>query len=139
MIGGQSLDLTTRGVADLPTTERIHRQKTGALFLLATRGASILCRANDAETAALSAYAKNLGLAFQITDDLLDVEGTVGATGKDVRKDAHKPSFVALAGVKQARLIARELVSTAKESLEIFGDRARILVELADRVEGRDA
>jgi farnesyl diphosphate synthase len=139
MIGGQSFDLATRGAADLAATERIHRQKTGVLFILATRGAALLCKANDAQTAALAAYAKNLGLAFQITDDLLDFEGTTEATGKDVRRDASKPNFVALCGPEQAHAIVRDLVATAKASLAIFDGRAGILRELADRVEGRQS
>jgi geranylgeranyl pyrophosphate synthase len=137
MIGGQSLDLTTRGAADLATTERIHRLKTGALFLLAMRGAALLCKANDAETAALSAYAKNVGLAFQITDDLLDAEGTSEAAGKDVRRDGAKASFVALSGAAQAHAIVRELVATAKASLAIFEERSGLLAALADRIQGR--
>ena len=139
MIGGQSLDLTTRGAADLATIERVHRQKTGSLFILATRGTALLCKANDAETAALSAYAKNIGLAFQITDDLLDVEGTAATTGKDVGLDSHKPNFVALCGVDPAHAIVHELVGTAKDSLAIFGSRAETLIALADRVEERTA
>ncbi|MBI3847391.1 MAG: polyprenyl synthetase family protein [Planctomycetes bacterium] len=139
MIGGQSLDLVTRGAADLGSTERIHRQKTGVLFQFATRGTAILCKANDAETAALSAYAKNVGLAFQITDDLLDFEGTTAKTGKDVGRDAAKPNFVALCGAAQAHAIVHELLSTAKASLAIFDSRARILHDIADRVEARES
>jgi farnesyl diphosphate synthase len=83
------------------------------------------------------AYAKNLGLAFQIVDDLIDVTGRAAEAGKDVRQDAKKTTFVSFAGVEGARQIAQELVATSVEALAPFGPRAEPLRELARYVVAR--
>ena len=89
------------------------------------------------QAAALSAYAKNLGLAFQIVDDLLDVEGDPAETGKPRLADARKTTFVSFSGIEGARQLARELCDTAVTALAPFGDRAVRLRQLADFVVAR--
>jgi geranylgeranyl pyrophosphate synthase len=92
---------------------------------------------SEAAIASLTAYAKNLGLAFQIVDDLLDVVGTSDETGKVVRADARKTTFVSFSGVDGARELAAELCRTAAGALEPFGRRAEPLRTLAAFVAGR--
>jgi geranylgeranyl diphosphate synthase type II len=131
MIAGQSVDLlmTDREI-DFPTLEFIHSRKTGALFMAsAALGAMATC-ARSAETAAVVAYAKNLGLAFQIVDDLIDVTGGEEA-GKDLGKDLKKTTFVSFSGVLGARTLAGELITASVAALELFGPRAEPLRELA--------
>ena len=86
----------------------------------------------------LRAFAKNLGLAFQITDDLLDESGSPETTGKDVGLDRDKSTFVDLCGVDGSRRLVDELIETACRSIEVFGRRARWLRELAEFVRARD-
>ena len=93
--------------------ERIHRGKTGALFSAAATSGAIIAGGTADAVASLAAYAKNLGLAFQIIDDLLDVEGLPADTGKAAREDAKKTTFVSFSGVSGARQLATELCQTA--------------------------
>jgi geranylgeranyl diphosphate synthase type II len=132
LIGGQALDLlaTDREIG-FETLERIHRGKTGALFVAAAAAGAVTAAAPAEAVAALSAYAKNLGLAFQIIDDLLDVEGDPSETGKAVRGDARKTTFVSFSGVAGARQLAAELCDTADRALAPFGARADRLRELS--------
>ena len=116
--------------------EFIHSRKTGALFTAAADIGARSAGAQVAERAAIMAYAKNLGLAFQIVDDLLDATGGPEA-GKDVGKDVKKTTFVSLAGVAGARQLAAELVAASREALTGFGDRARALLDLASYVVDR--
>jgi farnesyl diphosphate synthase len=95
--------------------------------------------AQDASIAALSAFAKNLGLAFQIVDDLLDVEGNPAETGKATKKDARKTTFVSFSGVAGAHQLASELCETADLALAPFGKRADRLRELSAFVAARHA
>jgi geranylgeranyl diphosphate synthase type II len=138
LIGGQAADLMS---TDRPITfevlERIHRGKTGSLFSAAATSGAIVAGATADKVAALAAYAKNLGLAFQIIDDLLDVEGTPEETGKATREDARKTTFVSFSGVDGARQLALELCSTADRALAPFGRRADRLRELTVFVAGR--
>lgn len=138
LIGGQAADLLA---LDQPITfqmlERIHRGKTGALFSAAATAGAIVAGAPADAVASLAAYAKNLGLAFQIVDDLLDVEGDPAHTGKAVREDARKTTFVSFSGVDGARQLALELCQTADRALEPFGRRADRLRELSRFVGAR--
>ena len=131
MIAGQAKDLlmTDRRI-DFPTLEFIHSRKTGALFTASAALGAIATRATPAEVEAVVAYAKNLGLAFQITDDLIDVVGGEEA-GKDVGKDLRKTTFVSFSGVEGARTLAEELITTSVAALRGFGPRAEPLRELA--------
>jgi len=132
MIAGQSEDLrlTDRAI-DFPTLEFVHSRKTGALFTCAAAVGATLGRASAADTAAVTAYAKNLGLAFQIVDDLIDVTGDRASAGKDVGQDLKKTTFVSFSGVEGARELAAELVATSVEALRGFGARAEPLRDLA--------
>jgi geranylgeranyl diphosphate synthase type II len=132
LIGGQAADLlATEQQIDFEMLERIHRGKTGALFSAAATAGALTASGQPDALAALEAFAKNLGLAFQIVDDLLDVEGDPKDTGKAVRVDARKTTFVSFSGVSGARQLARELCLTADRALVAFGTRAGRLRELS--------
>lgn len=138
LIGGQALDLRATGTAiDFETLERIHRGKTGALFVAAAACGAITAGAAPDAVGSLSAYAKNLGLAFQIVDDLLDVAGDPSQTGKAIRADARKTTFVSFSGIDGARQLAAELCQTADRALAPFGSRADRLRQLSAFVAAR--
>ena len=138
LIGGQALDLlATDHDITFEALERIHRGKTGALFVAAAACGALIAGASPESISALTAYAKNLGLAFQIIDDLLDVEGTPEETGKAVREDARKTTFVSFSGVAGARQLAGELCETADRALAPFGAKADRLRELSAFVAAR--
>ena len=137
MIAGQSVDLLmTDRTIDFPTLEFIHSRKTGALFMASAAIGAEIARAEPAELAAVVAYAKNLGLAFQIVDDLIDVVGGVEA-GKDTGQDVKKTTFVSFSGVEGARALANELSAASQAALQPFGARAQPLAELARYVVAR--
>lgn len=125
MAGGQAIDLTVLGKSiDLPELERMHRMKTGALIRAAVRLGSLCGRSLDADQwHALDAYASAAGLAFQVIDDVLDVEGSVASLGKTAGKDAAhgKPTFVSLLGIDEARARAEALRREAHAALASFG------------------
>jgi geranylgeranyl pyrophosphate synthase len=138
LIGGQAEDLAaTDQHISFETLERIHRRKTGALFSAAAVAGALTAGAATPQIAALEAYAKNLGLAFQIVDDLLDVEGDPAETGKATRTDLKKTTFVSFSGVEGARQLAGELCATADAALAPFGARAEPLRELSAFVAAR--
>lgn len=138
LIGGQAADLlATEQQISFEMLERIHRGKTGALFSAAATSGALVAGAPADAVGSLAAYAKNLGLAFQIIDDLLDVEGDPAETGKAVREDAKKTTFVSFSGVAGARLLATELCQTADRALAPFGRRADRLRELSAFVAAR--
>lgn len=138
LIGGQAADLlATEQQIGFEMLERIHRGKTGALFSAAATAGALVAGAPADKVASLAAYAKNLGLAFQIIDDLLDVEGNPAETGKAVREDAKKTTFVSFSGIAGARQLATELCQTADRALTPFGRRADRLRELSAFVAAR--
>jgi geranylgeranyl diphosphate synthase type II len=138
LIGGQAADLlaTDREIS-FGMLERIHRGKTGALFSAAATAGAVTAKGAAEPIAALQAFAKNLGLAFQIIDDLLDVQGDPLITGKPIREDIKKTTFVSFSGVEGARQLAAELCHTADSALTPFGRRANRLRELSAFVAGR--
>jgi geranylgeranyl diphosphate synthase type II len=138
LIAGQAEDvLATDADVAFETLERIHRRKTGVLFSAAAAAGAMTAGAGLEDIASLTAYAKNLGLAFQIVDDLLDVTGTPEETGKAVRADARKTTFVSFSGIDGARELAGELCRTATSALQPFGRRGVHLQELAAFVASR--
>ena len=138
LIGGQAEDLlATEHEISFETLERIHRRKTGALFGASATAGAMTGGASADQVAAVAAYAKNLGLAFQIVDDLLDVEGNPEETGKAPRQDTKKTTFVSFSGPEGARQLAAELCATANASLERFGRKADRLRQLSAFVAGR--
>jgi geranylgeranyl diphosphate synthase type II len=139
LIGGQVADLEATGrKVDLDALEYIHSHKTGALFIAAAELGAIAAGGRARDSEALSLYAKNLGLAFQITDDLLDYSGNPGTTGKDAGLDRNRTTFVNLCGIDGARRLTDELIAASLEALAPFGRRAEILAGLADMVRDRD-
>lgn len=138
LIGGQSADLlATAQEISFETLERIHRGKTGALFSAAAVAGAVTAGAAPADIARLEAFARNLGLAFQIVDDILDVEGDPVETGKAVRGDLKKTTFVSFSGVAGARQLAGELCQTADRALAPYGRDADRLRELSAFVAAR--
>ena len=133
MVGGQVLDLRAEGVRiTMEELRRVHMGKTGALFHAALRSGAILAGATEEQLAALTAYADHFGLAFQITDDILDVIGTVEDIGKPVGSDEknHKSTYVTLTSLAEAQELARRTVEEATAALAVFGAEADFLREL---------
>ncbi len=134
MVGGQMLDIIAeKEDFDLGTISRLQRMKTGKLMAFACESGAILGKASDPNKRALCNYAHDLGLAFQVTDDILDVEADPQDTGKDTGKDAQagKATFVSTMGKEQAKERAEMLVTQAVSHLKIFGNRADMLKKLA--------
>ncbi len=137
MVGGQMLDLIGEHEEfDLGTISRMQRMKTGKLMAFACEAGAILGKADDAHKKALNNYAFDLGLAFQVTDDILDVEQTSGITGKPANQDekAGKSTFVSTMGKEDARSRAQMLVEQSCRHLKVFNGRAEMLEELAKYV-----
>lgn len=142
MVGGQMLDLIGENEEfDLGTISRMQRMKTGHLMAFACESGAILGKADEPHRRALRNYAFDLGLAFQVTDDILDVEADPQDTGKDTGKDedAGKATFVSAMGKAEAKERAEMIVSQAKRHLSMFQNRAGTLKELADYVLQRRA
>lgn len=140
MVGGQVLDLEGEGRRlDLAALRKIHMGKTGALFCAAIRSGAILAGAKEEELAALTLYAERFGLAFQITDDILDVTGDEAAIGKPVGSDVRneKATYVTLTSLEEAKKLAGDAVDEAVAALDIFGERATFLRDLALFLLGR--
>jgi len=140
MVGGQMLDLLAEKASlDVPEITRLQRMKTGALIAFACEAGAILGKAAEPARHALRAYAHDLGLAFQIADDLLDVEGTAAEVGKKTGKDAAagKATFVSLLGVERAKAQAQMLAEQSGRHLEMFDEKADYLRELARFVVNR--
>ena len=140
MVGGQVLDLEGEGRRlDLAALRKIHMGKTGALFCAAIRSGAILAGAKEEELAALTLYAERFGLAFQITDDILDVTGDEAAIGKPVGSDVRneKATYVTRTSLEEAKKLAEDAVDEAVEALDIFGERAAFLRDLALFLLGR--
>ena len=134
MVGGQMLDLIgEKEEFDLGTISRMQRMKTGTLFAFACESGAILGKASDQHKKALCNYAYDLGLAFQVTDDVLDVEADPKLTGKPANQDekAGKSTFVSTMGKEQAKMRAEMLVHQAIRHLRVFDGRAEMLKELA--------
>ena len=124
MVGGQLLDLDAEGrMVDGDQLEDIHRRKTGALLTSALRLGALAGRANPGLLEALTSYGQSLGLAFQIADDLLDVEGSSSDIGKTAGRDVllEKASYPALYAIEGARKLARRRTLEAKEAIAGFG------------------
>ena len=141
MAGGQMMDIEAEKARfDLPTVTRLQAMKTGALIAASVEAGAILGRVPPEGRTGLRGYARDLGLAFQIADDLLDAEGDEALAGKKLRKDegAGKETFLSLLGVDRARDQCAMLVDQAVEHLHAYGREADLLREIARYVVERD-
>ena len=133
MVGGQAIDLESEGKhIDMEPLRRMHMGKTGALFRAALRSGAILAGADEKKLAALTDYAEKFGLAFQITDDILDVVGDEKLIGKPVGSDVRneKSTYVTLTSLEEAQKLAKETVDGAVAALQDFGPEADFLRQL---------
>lgn len=140
MIGGQVVDIEWTGKEmEYPTLEFIHSHKTGALITAAVRMGAIISGANEAALKNLTGYGRCLGLAFQIADDIIDVESSSAVTGKDSGFDAihGKPTYPRFFGVAESRERCLSLIGQAKKHLADFTRRAELLEVIADLVGNR--
>ena len=135
MVGGQAIDLRSEGVRiDLSTLKLMHAGKTGALFRAAIRSGALLAQADEKTLHNLTHYAEAFGLAFQITDDILDVTGDEKILGKPTGSDAKnfKATYVSLTSLDDAKKLAEESVNDALDALKNFGTEADFLRELVN-------
>lgn len=141
LVGGQVVDLESEGKTDvsLETLNYIHAHKTGALLEACVVCGGILGGASAADLQRLSRFAKNIGLAFQIIDDILDITATAEELGKTAGKDvqAGKVTYPSLWGIEESRRQAKELVADAKAQLAVFGSKAQPLLGIADFITSR--
>ncbi|WP_417621183.1 polyprenyl synthetase family protein [Parasphingorhabdus sp.] len=141
MAGGQMMDLVAeKSTFDLPTVTRLQQLKTGALIAACVEIGAILGRVNSEGRTSLRGYAHDLGLAFQIADDILDVEGDEEKAGKALHKDADagKETFLSLMGLERAKDQAQMLVDQAKSHLKAYGAEADLLRAIAEYTIARD-
>jgi farnesyl diphosphate synthase len=140
MVAGQAADMAGEDIgSDLIAVTRMNRLKTGALINFAVDAGALIGCCSDAERMALNRYAHDVGLAYQMVDDLLDAEGVVRDTGKAVGKDKSrgKVNFVTVMGVEATRERVAMLADQAKRHLAMFGPRARTLTEAVDFIVDR--
>jgi geranylgeranyl pyrophosphate synthase len=141
MVAGQQLDLEAEGrQISIAHLEKIHQCKTGAMISVAARSGAIIAEAKEAETKIISNYAANLGLLFQITDDLLDATQTTEVLGKTAGKDARaqKATYVSLYGLENARRLAENIHAEACEELRKIERETSLLFEIADFILNRE-
>ena len=134
MVGGQLLDIRANGrVSDMAHLEEIHRRKTGALLRVSVCLGGLLGGGDEAQLAALRVYGEKIGLAFQIVDDILDVEGDEALMGKPIGSDEglNKATYPALYGMEESKKLARSTCEEALGALEIFPNKAPELESLA--------
>ncbi|MEP0203693.1 MAG: farnesyl diphosphate synthase [Halioglobus sp.] len=134
MVGGQAIDIASHDQdPTLPQLQAMHALKTGTLIRASVALGGITANASEKQLRALDEYADHIGLAFQVVDDIIDVEGTTESLGKTQGKDqaANKPTYVKLLGLEGAKLEARRLLKAGLSSLEELGDRADHLRSLA--------
>jgi geranylgeranyl diphosphate synthase type II len=138
VIGGQMVDLASKGqTIGLETLEFIHSHKTGSLFMACAEMSTSLAKARVPEQQAMLNFAKNLGLAFQITDDILDATGSRETVGKDTGQDRDRTTFISFCGLDGARALANELIDTAVLSLKPLKPRSDLLRSFAEFVRNR--
>jgi geranylgeranyl diphosphate synthase type II len=135
MVAGQQLDLDAEGkIISIAELETIHRSKTGAIISVSARSGAIIAEAEENDLNAVTGYAENLGLLFQITDDLLDATQTTETLGKTAGKDerANKATYVSLYGLEKAEKLAREIHDAARAELSKINHETKLLQSLID-------
>ena len=141
LVGGQLVDLASEGNPDtsIDTLNFIHRHKTAALLEVSVVSGAVLAGADSQTIERLSRYAQNIGLAFQIVDDVLDITSTQEELGKSIGKDvqAQKATYPSIWGLEESRQQAEALVKAAKDELEPFGGLKQPLVAIADYITAR--
>jgi len=141
LAGGQVMDLKSEGQAEvsMETLTWIHTHKTAALLKAAVAGGAVLAGASDEDVAKCEEYALKIGLAFQVADDILDIEASSAELGKTAGKDMEvdKTTYPKLLGLDRSKEVAQELVDEAKAAIEEFGDAAAPLIGLADYIIAR--
>jgi len=141
LVGGQVVDLDSEGLTDVSeeTLTFIHTHKTGALLEVSVVSGAILAGASESDLSRLTRYSQNIGLAFQIIDDILDITSTTEILGKSAGKDvqAQKVTYPSLWGIEESQRKATQLVTDAKAELSVFGDRAEPLCSIADFITSR--
>lgn len=140
MVGGQALDLLAEKTnPDLAALSDIHRRKTGALIVAAVKSGAVICGAAEKKVQALTDYGMNIGLAFQIADDILNVEGDSRLMGKQTGSDAAhgKVTYPSIVGLEDTRIILSEHLAAAITSIDDFDDRALPLRVIADYIINR--
>jgi geranylgeranyl diphosphate synthase type II len=137
MVGGQVVDILSQNKrADLETVQQMHSRKTAALIAAATESGALAGKGSEAQVAALARYGRAIGLAFQIADDILDIEGDTELLGKTTGADEArgKVTYPAAVGLERSRQAANEMVNDALAALEGFDDRANPLRSLANYI-----
>jgi geranylgeranyl diphosphate synthase type II len=140
MIAGQVIDMESEGkTIEAETLKRMHRKKTGALLKASVLAPAVYASAPDQILNALTEYADSIGIAFQIKDDILDVESSTEALGKSVGSDArnHKTTYVSLFGLEKAKMLLHEVTQNAVSTLLPFGEKAWFLKETAQYIASR--
>ncbi|MEL7501804.1 MAG: geranylgeranyl diphosphate synthase CrtE [Cyanobacteria bacterium J06554_6] len=141
LVGGQIVDLASEGQPDVSLDQLnfIHMHKTAALLEVSVVSGALLAGANDDTLARLTRYAQNIGLAFQIVDDVLDITSTQAELGKSIGKDeaAQKATYPSLLGLEASQQRAEQLIQSAKAELTGFGDERQPLLALADYITAR--
>ena len=141
MVGGQIIDLESEDKqVSLEVLQKMDEGKTGALILAACRMGCIIAGANGEQMQAADVYARSVGLAFQIVDDLLDVTGDVSLLGKNTGMDSErgKSTYVSLLGVEKARETVEQLTSAAVNALSVFGEKGKELADFAVALANRN-
>ena len=141
MVGGQIVDMESEGMKDLdlPTVQFIHIHKTGALIKSSVKSGAILGGADDRQLTSIIRYGEAIGLAYQISDDILDIEGTTAEIGKDAGSDQArgKATYPAVIGIHESRLRAAELLEIALDAIADFDEKAEPLRALASYILAR--
>ena len=140
MVGGQIKDIHSEKIKTTGALDTMHLQKTGKLIQTALETSGILSGLNQSEIKILSRYGEKIGLAFQIQDDIIDIESPSSISGKDQGSDLRqdKITYPSIAGLEESKIKARELTSDAKEMLHLFHKNTDNLSKLADYIVHRD-
>ena len=140
MVGGQIKDIHSNDIKDVEALDLMHSQKTGRLIQTSLETAAILCGLSSNEVSMLSEYGSKIGLAFQIQDDIIDIESPSYISGKDQGSDISqdKITYPAIAGLEESKIRAKELASEAKKILQPLSKNADNLHKLAEYVVSRE-